>query len=176
MKRLGWLLSYFFVILMWQAFSYAENLRNINKMDKVYSDESHCLVSAELRVKKDNSISCYCRDAIMDARYVYENYLSTGKDPNLNGAYLALWDHVQQVCGQNCEFLKATQTKEWQWNGPQVTREYPPENEINKIQPDTNGFRIVEYKVHLTYIDAGGLATKVESFSAVEKLPSNFKK
>jgi hypothetical protein len=112
----------------------------------------------------------------MDARYVHENYVITGKDRNLKGVYLTLWDHAQQVCGQNYDFLKATQTKDWQWNGPQVTREYPPENEINKIHPDMNGFRTVPYKVHLTYVDAKGRVTKVENFTAVEKLPPNFKK
>lgn len=177
-----WLVCFlsFFPLLLWHTFSYAEN---INNMDKVYRDESHCLVAPEIRGKKDNPISCYCRDAIVDARYVYEKYLFTEKDRNLKGVYLTLVGHAQQMCGEQYDVLKASQTKEWLWNGPQVTREYPPEREIHKIQPDSNGFRTVEYKVRLTYIDAGGRVTKVENFTTKEsypaeldKLPSNTKK
>lgn len=165
-----------FIILVWHTLSYAGVLRNSDSMDMVYRDESHCLVAPEIRGEKDNPISCFCRDAIMDARYVYENYLLTGKDRNLNGAYLTLWDHAQQMCGKQYDVLKATQTKDWQWHGPQVTRGYPPESEINQIQPDGKGFRTVEYKVHLTYRDPGGRVTKVENFTALDKLPKNTKK
>ena len=166
----------FIAILAWHTFSYAGILRNSYNMDMVYSDESHCLVAPELRGNKDNPISCYCRDAIMDARYVYENYLLTGKDRNLNGAYLILMEHAQQMCGEKYDVYKATQTKEWQWNGPQVTREYPPERELQKIEPDSKGFRTIGYKVHLTYRDIGGRVTKVENFTALDKLPPDTKK
>jgi len=172
MKRLICFLTVF-PILVWHTFSYAGNLRNMNK---VYSDESHCLVAPEIREKKDKPISCFCRDAIMDARYVYENYLLTEKDRNLNGVYLTLVDHAQQVCGEKYDIYKVTQTKEWRWDGPQVTREYPPEREIEKIQPDSKGFRPVEYKVHLTYIDAEGRVIKVDNFTALDKLPASPKK
>jgi hypothetical protein len=169
MKRLVCFLT-LFPILVWHAFSYAEHLRNMNK---VYSDESHCLVAPEIRGKKDNPISCFCRDAITDARYVYENYLLTGRDQNLNGVYLTLVDHAQQTCGEKYDVYKATQTTEWRWDGPQVIREYPPEREIQKIQPDSKGFRTVEYKVRLTYIDAEGRVIKVDNFTAVDKLPTS---
>ena len=162
-----------FAIFAWDSPSYAEILGN---MDKVYSDTSHCLVAPEIRNKNDNSISCYCRDAIMDARYVYGNYLLTGKDRNLNGAYLTLVNHAQQMCGEEYDVYKATQTKEWQWKGPQVRREYPSEREIHKIQPDSKGFRTIEYKVHLTYLDTDGRVIKLENFPAVDKLPPNPKK
>src|SRR5215472_9285331 len=59
-------------------------------LDKIYGDESHCLVAPEVRSEKDKPISCYCRDAVTDARYVYKTYVLTGKDPNLNGTFLAL--------------------------------------------------------------------------------------
>jgi hypothetical protein len=172
------LVSFFtlFIILVWHILSYAGVLGNSDSMDMVYRDESHCLVAPEIRGEKDNPISCFCRDAIMDARYVYENYLLTGKGRKLIGAYLTLWDHAQQMCGKQYNVLKATQTKDWQWNGPQVTREYPPESEINQIQPDGKGFRTVEYKVHLTYRDLRGRVTKVENFTALDKLPANTKK
>ena len=165
-----------FIILAWHTFSCAQILGNSDSMDMVYRDESHCLVAPEIRGEKDKPISCFCRDAIMDARYVYQNYLLTGKDRKLNGTYLTLWDHAQQMCGKQYDVLKATQTKDWQWNGPQVTREYPPESEINQIQPDSKGFRTVEYKVRLTYRDSVGQVIKVENLTAVDKLPTNTKK
>lgn len=172
MKRLVCFLT-LLPVLVWHAFSHAGNLGNMNKMAMVYSDQSHCLVAPEIRGKKDNSISCFCRDAIMDARYVYENYLLTEKDKNLNGVYLTLVDHAQQMCGEQSDVYKVTQTKEWRWDGPQVTREYPLEREIHKSQPDSNGFRTVEYKVRLTYIDPGGRVIKVDNFTALDKLPQN---
>jgi len=171
MKRLVFFLT-LFPILVWHAFCYGGQLGNTNKMDMVYSDQSHCLVAPEIRGKKDNPISCFCRDAIIDAHYVYENYLLTEKDRNLKGVYLTLVDHAQQMCGETYDVYKVTQTKDWRWDGPQVTREYPPEREIHKIQPDSNGFRTVEYKVRLTYIDGRGRVAKVENFTALDKLPS----
>ena len=54
-----------------------------NCLDKVYADESHCLVGPEIRSDRDNPISCYCRDAIVDARYVYFTYLLQGKTETL---------------------------------------------------------------------------------------------
>jgi hypothetical protein len=175
MKPLICFLTLFF-ILVWHSSLYAGKIGNMNKMDKIYSDESHCLVAPEIRGKNDNPISCFCRDAIMDARYVYQNYLLTEKDKNLNGIYLTLVDHARQMCGEAYDVYKVTQTKEWHWDGPQVTREYLPEREIHKIQPDSNGFRTVEYKVRLTYIDAGGRVIKVENFTALDKLPPEPKK
>jgi hypothetical protein len=41
-----------------------------NTMDEIYRDESHCLTSPEIRGDKDAPISCYCRDAIAQARYL----------------------------------------------------------------------------------------------------------
>jgi hypothetical protein len=166
----------FIAILVWHTFSYAGILGNGDNLHMVYSDESHCLVAPELRGKIDDPISCYCRDAIIDARYVYETYLRTGGDGNLNGAYLTLEHHAQQMCGEQYDVVKAIQTKGWQWSGPQVTREYPPEREINQIQPDSKGFRTVEYKVHLTYRDPGGHVTRVETLTGLDKLLANTKK
>jgi hypothetical protein len=163
-------------ILVCHAFSYAGILGNIDNMNKIYSEESHCLLAPELRGKEDNPISCYCRDSILDARYVYGNYVLTGKDRNLNGAYLTLEDHARQMCGEQYDVLKALQAENWRWDGPQVTREYPPEKELLKIQPDSKGFRTVEYKVHLLYLDKGGRVKKVENRSAVDRLPTNLKK
>ena len=148
--------------------SYAENIED---MKKIYSDESHCLVGPEIRGKYDKPVSCFCRDAIVDARYVYQNYLLTERDKNLNGVFLTLWDHAQQVCGENYDILKATETKEWQWTGPEITREYPSGKEIQKIKPDGNGFREVQYKVRLIYKDAGGGVLKADNFTAIDRFP-----
>ena len=176
MKKLVCCLTVFVILVLYAFFSYAGQLENINKMDKVYRDESHCLVAPEIRGEKDNSISCFCRDAIMDARYVYENYLLKGKDRNLNGTYLTLEDHARQMCGEKYDVYNATQAEGWQWEGPQVKREYPPDTEILKIKPNSNGFRTVGYKVHLMYFDKGGRVIKVEDFMAAEKLPADFMK
>jgi len=51
-----------------------------NTMDEVYLDQTHCLASPEIRGDKDAPISCFCRDAIAEARYVYFTYILSGKD------------------------------------------------------------------------------------------------
>jgi hypothetical protein len=45
--------------------------RKLGDLDKLYADESHCLVRPEIRSDKDNPISRFCRDAIADAWYLY---------------------------------------------------------------------------------------------------------
>jgi hypothetical protein len=86
------------VIFVWQALSYAGILGNVD-MNTIYKDQSHCIVAPELRGEEENRISCYCRDSIVDARYVYGTYVLEGKDRNLNGAYLTFEDHARQMCG-----------------------------------------------------------------------------
>ncbi len=174
MRTIFWSLTAFVLLVAHAFLSYAGEPRN--KMDTGYLDESHCLVAPEIRGERDNSISCFCRDAIIDARYLYQTYLLTGKDKNLNGAYLGLVDHARRICGEKYDVYNATQAEEWQWEGPQVKREYPPDIEILKTKPDSKGFRTVEYKVHLIYFDKGGHIIKVEDFMAAEKLPANFMK
>lgn len=140
-------------------------------LNKVYADESHCLLPNEVRADSDKPISCYCRDAIVDVRYVWENYLVTRSDPNLNGAYWTLEIHARRMCSKHYDVLDAIRTNDWQWNGPQVTRKYPAQGKIEKIKPDSRGFRKVEYEVQLTYRDRQGHVTKVENFTAFELLP-----
>ena len=175
MKRCVFLFT-LFLILEWPISSYAWEFVNMNKMDTVYADESHCLAAREIRGQDDSSVSCFCRDAIMEARYVYENYLLTQKDTNLNLAFLTLLEHAQQMCGEKFDVYKATQNTEWQWNGPQVMREYPSEKEINEIQPDSKEFRTVAYKVRVIYRDLKGIVIKTEHFPALDRLPPNTKK
>jgi len=115
------------------------------EMDKIYADQGHCLALPEIRSDKDNPISCYCRDAIVDARYVYFTYLLPGKDRNLNGIFLALQMHAQGICGKNMDdVMKATETENWKWGGPEVVRNYPPDSEIKRMSPDSNGFSSCE--------------------------------
>src|SRR5215469_14740964 len=42
-------------------------------LGKVYRDETHCLGDLEIRSDADNAISCHCRDALVDLRYVYQS-------------------------------------------------------------------------------------------------------
>jgi hypothetical protein len=140
------------------------------EMDKVYGDQSHCLVLPEIRNDKDGSISCYCRDALVDVRYVYRTYLITGKDKNLNGAVLSLENYARQMCGKDYDVL-AAEKEEWRWSGPEVTRSYPPDSEIERINPDNKGWRTVKYGVRLTYHDAQGQVLRIENFSALERFP-----
>ena len=174
MRKFAYCLAFF--VILWGQASFSHAGEPSDTIEKVYLDESHCLVAPEVRGERDRSISCFCRDAIADARYLYKNYFLTGKDRNLNGAYLGLVDHATRVCGEKFDVYNATQKEGWQWEGPRVKREYPPDTEILKIKPDSKGFRTVTYKVHLTYLDKDGRKIKVEDFAAEEKLPENFMK
>jgi hypothetical protein len=162
-------------LVVWEVVSPRSGRAQVDapiNLDKVYTDESHCLVDPEIRSAADKPSSCYCRDAIADARYVRQTYLKTGKDRNLNGIYLVLEVWAGQRCGDGYDVLKAEESK---WNGPEVRRTYPPNSSIEKIKPDSNGFRTVTYEVQLTYRDQQGRVTKVENFRAAEKLPPDFK-
>src|SRR5437868_3612941 len=90
-------------------------------LDAVYRDESHCLTDADLRGDGDRRITCWCRDAVVDARYVYFTYLVSGKDHNLNGVFLALETRVADTCGVTpAEALPDAERDDWKWNGPEV--------------------------------------------------------
>ncbi len=121
--------------------------KSIN-LDEVYRDESHCLVDPEIRSAVDKPISCFCRDAIANARYVWETYLFTGKDKNLNGTALILELYADAKCGEGFNVIDAIKSK---WNGPEVTRTYPPDKTIEQLTPNEQGFRSVEYAVLLTF-------------------------
>jgi len=149
--------------------------RPLIDLDKVYRDETHCLEGPETRSAADKRISCYCRDALADAQYVYRTYLITHKDRNLNGTYLRLAESAQQECGNEFDDVHDATMGVWKWNGPEVTRIYPPDSSIEQIKPDSNGFRTVTYQVRLTYREARFQGAKVETFSAVERLPPDFK-
>jgi hypothetical protein len=142
-------------------------------MDEIYKDHSHCLTSPEIRGERDAPISCYCRDAVAQARYVYFMYLLSGADRNLNGPFLVLERNVHQVCGwEDAAVAEATESKSWQWNGPEVFRVFPTEEVIESIHPEEKDGRSVgrwvPFTVRLVFHDAKGGITKIENFSTRE--------
>jgi hypothetical protein len=174
-KRLFFKALLFAVLVCSPDSSRAQGASVGNDLDKVYKDESHCLVAPEIRGEADNPLSCWCRDALVDARYVYQGYLITRKDRNLNGAYLALEGTASRMCGDNYDTIhNATHEKGWRWNGPEVVRQYRPDAEIERLTPDSHGWRTVAYKVMLIYRDPQGNVTKVENFSASERFPPDY--
>jgi hypothetical protein len=155
--------------------------KGFSNLDKVYRDETHCLTASDMRGDQDKPISCWCRDVVMDARYVYLMYLLPGKDTNLNGAYLRLERDISETCGETFDFTVA-QHADWKWNGPEVVRNYPPDDVINRIRVELNGSlkgRWVPFTVQLVYRDAVGRTIKTENYSSREfipLLPDNLKK
>jgi hypothetical protein len=156
-------------------------------LQKVYADESHCLTSPEIRSDKDSSISCFCRDAIADARYIYFNYFSASTphpDPNMSGIFLALQSHAVEMCSRvtagplDMKFIDkidaATMQEGWKWDGPEVVRTYPPDDVIRQIKPDSRGWISVQYTVVLLQRDSQGRVTATESFSAVDEGPARY--
>jgi hypothetical protein len=150
-----------------------------NTMDEIYRDESHCLTEPEIRGDKDAPISCYCRDAIAEARYVYFTYILSGKDRNLNGAFNHLQQHAIETCGNPSYsepnlgvIVDATESKDWKWNGPEVVRTYPPDNVIERISPETKDGkpvgRWVPFTVQLVYHDPQGRVARTENYSTRE--------
>ncbi len=141
-------------------------------LEQIYRDESHCLTGPEIRNEKDNPISCYCRDAIMDARYVYFTYLLPGKDENLNGTFLALQGHVQQMCSSDSDTGAATMLEQWKWRGPEVVRTYPADEVVERISPEMKDEkpvgRWVPFTVQLVYRDEQGRVTRTENYASRE--------
>lgn len=138
----------------------------LTDLDKVYRDESHCLTQADMRGDKDMAISCWCRDAIVDARYVYFTYVLSGNDQNLNGPFLHLQRYAAQECGEaslaTYNTFNAINDRDWKWNGPEVVRTYPPDEAIKRIAPEhfskggTTLGRWVPFTVRLVYLPRQG--------------------
>ncbi len=143
------------------------------ELDKVYRDESHCLTSPEMRGERDNVISCFCRDAIVMARYVYSTYLLPRKDFNLNGVFLVLENNIGQQCGENYDAFTVARQKDWKWNGPEVVSTYPPDEVIKRIKPEPGPSRSrwVPFTVQLVYRNDQGHVTKTENYSSRELIP-----
>ncbi len=158
----------------------------MTEMNKVYGDESHCLTSADMRGDKDNPISCYCRDSIAQARYVYFTYVSVVSpqfDRNLTGVFLTLQKHAGEECGQDAaerldmsfigKIQDATMLKDWKWDGPEVVRTYPADDVIKRIKPsgEHGSGRWVPFTVQLIYRDARGHVSRTEEYSSREFIP-----
>jgi hypothetical protein len=148
-----------------------------SSLDKIYQDETHCLTRPEIRSEKDSPISCYCRDAIVDARYVWHTYLiTTGprRDPNLNGTELTLQINATQMCGEQYDVHKAVNAEDWKWNGPEVSRTSPPDDVLRQIKPDSHGMIHYDYTVVLLKRDSSGRAVNTESYTAHDMVPLEF--
>ncbi len=148
----------------------------LTDLDKVYRDESHCLTEADMRGDKDMPISCFCRDALVDARYVHFEYLLSFKDRNLNGAFLHLLSYAKETCGQAYDAYHAAMERDWKWDGPEVVRTYPPDEAIKRIAPEPlNGGvtlgRWVPFMVQLVYRDKQGHVARTENYSSREFIP-----
>jgi hypothetical protein len=141
-------------------------------LDDVYYDQTHCLTAPDMRGDNDRPISCFCRDAIVDARYVYSEYLLSGKDGNLRGPYLTLVRAISDQCGiEGDAALQRAQSKNWIWDGPEVVRVFPPDDVIKRIPPEPGQktvMRRVPYTVQLAYRDASGRVTRTENYSSRE--------
>lgn len=148
-----------------------------NTMNQIYEDVSHCVTEPEIRGEKDAPISCYCRIAISDARYVYFTYLLAAKDTNLNGTFFVLQENVRQTCGEkNYDFIRdATESQNWKWNGPEVVRTYPLDDVVARISPEMKDGkptgRWIPFTVQLVYRDAQGRVTRTENYSSREWEP-----
>jgi hypothetical protein len=160
------------VVILGMVFAEVIRPQNqVNGLDKVYTDESHCLVALEIRNETDMPMSCYCRDVLVDARYVYQTYIRTGKDLNLIGTVLTLEKEISHMCGDGYP-VTSVQEQSWQWNGPEVTRMYPTDKEIAALKPDASGVRTVRYRVRLTHHNLQGRVTKVENVTFSERIPA----
>jgi hypothetical protein len=104
---------------------YTNPQRNPTKLMEVYSDNSHCLSPQDSEGGLD--VSCMCRDAIADARYVYFGPFQ--HDQNLVRIYQALEDRIRQpsICGtdlysnvaKGVAFTQAVvMDPTWKWSGP----------------------------------------------------------
>jgi hypothetical protein len=156
-------------------------------LDKIYMDESHCLVGPEIRSDNDNPISCFCRDAIVEARYLYFTYVTVNSphsDPNVRGPFLALQRYAEEMCSRDpaerlsMDFIgkidDATTLKDWKWNGPEIVRTSPPDDVLRQIKPDSQGMIHYEYTVVVLQRDPSGKVTKSESFTAKDMVPARF--
>jgi hypothetical protein len=137
-----------------------------SELDRVYSDESHCLTSADMRGDGDMPISCRCRDAIADAHYVWFTYLVTEKDTNLRGIFYALADRIGNTCGAKVSASRPHTLRDWKWDGPEVVRTYPSAEVIDRIQPDSQRRRWIPFTVQLVFRNARGGVIRTDTYSS----------
>jgi hypothetical protein len=105
---------------------------------------------------------------------VYFTYF-LGKDLNLSGVVLALEVYAGQMCGQEYDVRKATESRDWKWDGPEVVRTHPAQDVIERIIPEkkdgTPTGRWIPYTVQLVYRDVQGHVTRTENYSSREWEP-----
>ena len=148
-----------------------------SRLDAVYYDQTHCLTAADMRGEQDMRMSCWCRDAIVDARYVYFTYVRFGSkyDANMSGPVLGLEAHINQVCGEGVDkAVEVTERESWRWPGPEVVRTYPSDDVVARIKPEERGktlWRGIPFTVQLVYRDGQGRITRTETYSSVEWEP-----
>jgi len=177
------LAGYFLLVLGMASHTSGTEGQVLSDLDKVYADKSHCLISPEIRSEKDNSISCFCRDAIVDARYLYFTYVLVDPphyDRNVTGPFLALQAHAEEKCSHDeaerlssdfiGRMMDATTEKDWKWNGPEVVRRYPPDDVLRQIKPDRQGMIRYEYTVVILQRDSSGRVVKTDSFTAKDEV------
>jgi len=161
-----------FLIIQGNSFGQDDLKQSSLTLDDIYIDESRCLTMADMRGERDRHISCFCRDAIVDARYVYSTYITTGKDHNLNGVFLTLENNITQTCGDSFDTSGMARSKEWKWYGPEVSRTYPSDEVIERIKPETRNGRAVgrwvPFTIQLIYRDEQGQVTRTENYSRSE--------
>jgi hypothetical protein len=160
-----------------QSSGFGLNLqRQPTSLEAVYRDESRCLTSADMRGDQDMHMSCWCRDAIVDARYVYFTYVLGRKDPNLNGVFLSLEARINRQCGKGYQNAHKVATRDgWKWDGPEVVRTYPTDDVISRIAPEMRDGkpigRWVPFTVQLIFRDAQGHVKRTENYSSRELVP-----
>lgn len=163
------------LVVCWALLAGVAHSQDKINLDNVYYDQTHCLTAPDMRGDNDRPISCFCRDAIIDARYVYSEYLLSGKDGNLRGPYLTLLRGISDQCGIEGETaIQKAQSKNWNWDGPEVVRGFPPNDVIKRIPPEPGQkavMRWVPYTVQLNYRDASGRVIQTENYSSRELEP-----
>jgi hypothetical protein len=163
-------------VVAWWLFRIPKGLKcavsaQTSKLDT--TDQSHCLTLRETRSDKDASISCICRLRIVEARYLNLTYIETAKDLNLTAALIDQVRLATEACGPNRDVEKALSDKQWEWDGPEVVRTYPPEDQIKRIKPDSRGMRHVPFTVRVVKRDAQGRVISQETFEALDLIPAN---
>lgn len=154
---------------------HAQDVGPNSDLQKIYADESHCLLDNELRNVDDQALSCSCRDALVQARYIYKTYFTTGKDPNLDGVYVEMGIRALRVCGKDNSKFSDTGDDHWNWNGPEVIRTYLTDSEVERFPPDDSGWRRAPYSVKLIFHDEQGRVTKVELYTSSQAVSPKWK-
>lgn len=84
----------------------------------IYQSEEACSKPADAPTDDHTGMaSCYCRDDIADARYVYFKYVDGSRDRNLSGVFLGLQRRIREDCGPAANGFRLARDKDWRWTG-----------------------------------------------------------